>query len=887
MSASASLQRSLTSAAASKVKKSLGLKFTISRRSERETERKGTKTATLGELIRVQMRVSEPTDSRVRRVLLRVAAGQLGRRFELIVLPLELLQHTRSSDFPSQQEYEAWQKRNLKILEIGLFFHPHMPLNKLDTSAQRLKQIIRGFSEKPLETGKNDDSIQLLRTAVMSLACRSYDGSASEECHWADGFPFNLQLYQMLLEACFDVTDETSVIDEVDEVLELMKKTWMTLGMNQMVHNLCFSWVLFHHYVESNQIENDMLFAASNLLTELEGDAEATKDPKYSKILNATLSAMLGWAERRLLTYHDIFHSSNIELMQIIVSLAVTSAKILAWHLSQEHRRKRKEIDVARDRVETFIRSSVCSVFAQRMEKINLSKRSSNNQQNAIPVLSILAQEVTELAINEKEIYSPILKRWHPFAAGTAVAALHSCYGNELKQFVSSINELTPDAVQVLITADKLEKHLVQIAVEDSVESDDGGKAIITEMAPYEAEAKIVALVKSWTRTRLDRLKEWVDRNLQQEVWNVHANKELVAASAVEVLRSVDETLEAFFLLPIPIQPSLVTDLVTGLDRCLQQYIAKAKSGCGTRSTYIPSMPALTRCSTGSKFFRKKEKSQLALRRKSQNRSSNANDSFGIPQLCVRINTMHYIRSGVNYLEKKTITHMRNAGSTEEDIANGLGLKFEISAAACVEGIQQLCEAIACKVIFHELSHVLWDSLYAGEVSSSRIQPFVQELEQYLEIIATTVHNRVRTRAITEVMKASFDGFLLVLLAGGPCRSFTLQDAAMIDEDFKVLCDLFWSNGDGLPVDLIDKFSTTVKRVLPVFRLDSESLIEQFRQTTLESYGSPAKSRLPLPATSGQWNPTEPNTLLRVLCHRNDVIASKFLKKTYSLPKKL
>lgn len=152
------------------------------------------------------------------------------------------------------------------------------------------------------------------------------------------------------------------------------------------------------------------------------------------------------------------------------------------------------------------------------MEKADSSRRASRNQLNSLPVLAILAKDVGELAIKEKETFSPILKIWHPFAAGVAVATLHVCYGNELKQFISGITELTPDAVQILRAADKLEKDLVQIAVEDSVDSDDGGKAIIREMPPYEAEGAIANLVKAWIKTRIDRLKEWVDRNLQQEV---------------------------------------------------------------------------------------------------------------------------------------------------------------------------------------------------------------------------------------------------------------------------------------------------------------------------------------------------------------------------------
>ncbi|XVF48551.1 hypothetical protein PTKIN_Ptkin03bG0199500 [Pterospermum kingtungense] len=896
---SPALQRSLTSAAARKMKKALGLKSPGSSSGSKKSpgsgpgsgQDKSKRPTTLGELMRIQMRVPEAVDSRVRRALLRIGGGLVGRRIESVVLPLELLQQLKQSDFTDQQEYDAWQKRNLKVLEAGLLLHPRVPLDKSNNMSQRLRQIIHAALDRPIETGKNNESMQVLRSAVMSLASRS-DGSFSDSCHWADGIPLNLRLYEMLLETCFDTNDETSIVEEVDELMENIKKTWVILGINEMLHNLCFTWVLFHRFVATGQVEMDLLYAADSQLAEVAKDAKSTKDPDYSKILSSTLSSILGWAEKRLLAYHDTFDSGNIYTMQAIVSLGVSAAKILVEDVSTEYRRKRKgEVDVARNRIDTYIRSSLRTAFAQRMEKADSSRRASKNQSNSFPVLAILAKDVGELAVHEKQVFSPILKGWHPLAAGVAVATLHACYANEIKQFISGITELTPDAVQVLRAADKLEKDLVQIAVEDAVDSDDGGKAIIREMPPYEAEAAIANLVKGWIKTRLDRLKEWIDRNLPQEVWNLQANQEGYAPSAVELLRIIDETLDAFFQLPIPAHPALLPDLMSGLDKCHQYYVIKAKSGCGSRNTFIPTMPALTRCETASKFqgvWKKKEKSQNSQKRNSQVATMNGDNSFGIPQLCVRINTLHRIRSEVDVLEKRIITHLRNCDSAQvEDFSNGLSKKFELTPAACVEGVQQLSEAVAYKIVFHDLSHVLWDGLYVGEPSSSRIDPLLQELERHLLIISETVHERVRTRIITDIMKASCDGFLLVLLAGGPSRAFSRQDSQIIEDDFKALKDLFWANGDGLPADLIDKFSATVRGVLPLFRTDTDSLIERFRRVTLETYGSSAKSRLPLPPTSGQWNPTEPNTLLRVLCYRNDETASRFLKKTYNLPKKL
>ncbi|KOM54202.1 hypothetical protein LR48_Vigan10g009400 [Vigna angularis] len=862
-----SLHRSLTSTAASKVKRALGLKTSSSKGSKRA--------GTTGELVRVQMKISEQSDTRIRRALLRIAAGQLGRRMETVVLPLELIQLFRSSDIPSQQEYEVWLRRHLKVLEVGLLLHPYLPLDKSDLSAQTLRHIIHGALEKSMDIGKNGESIQTFRTAVLSLACRSPSGSISETCHWADGFPLNLWIYQTLLEACFDLHAESSVIEEVDEVLELIKKTWVMLGINETLHNICFSWVLFHRYVVTGQGENDLLFASSNLLEEVGKDSGVSKDPLCSKFLRNTLSLILSWAEKRLLAYHDTFDDGNIESMESVVSLAVLSAKILEDFSHDYNRKKKKEDDVE---------------YTRKLEKLDPNKHPPRKQNKAFPILSILARDITELAYNEKAIFSPKLKRWHPHAAGVAIATLHVCYGNELKKYVKGINELTPDAIEVLMAADKLEKDLVQIAVADSVESEDGGKSIIREMQPYEAEAVIATLVKSWIKIRVDRLGEWVDRNLQQEVWNPQANKEGFAPSAVEVLRIIDDTLEAFFLLPIPMHADLLPDLMSGLDKSLQQYILKAKSGCGSPSSFIPPLPELTRCSTKSKFngvFRKKEKSQVAQRRKAHVGTTNGNSSIDIAQMSVRINTMQRIRMELGVLEKRIVANLSSSKSATDDIANGVSLKFKLSASAAVEGIHQLCECIAYKIVFHDLSHVLWDGLYVGQVASARIDLFLQELEQYLEIISSTVHDKVRTRVIVEVMRASFDGFLLVLLAGGPSRAFSLQDSVIIEEDFKFLTGLFWSNGDGLPTDLIERHSTTVRGVLPLFSADTEHIIQQFSQLTMEMYGSTAKSRLPLPPTAEQWSPTEPNTLLRVLCNRNDEAAAKFLKKNYNLPTKV
>lgn len=379
-------------------------------------------------------------------------------------------------------------------------------------------------------------------------------------------------------------------------------------------------------------------------------------------------------------------------------------------------------------------------------------------------------------------------------------------------------------------------------------------------------------------------------------MWNPKVNQGQFGQSVVEVLRTISETLEAYFLLPIPLHAALLPDLINGLDKSLQDYIFKAKSTSGkyflpkhfnlyiqfmfltisfhhltgSRNKFLPKIPSL---------------SQMA-----ENRTTKDNydydyddddDSCGILQLCVRVNTFIYIRKELQIFQERVVAQLSSTGSRTTDkgnIVNYYKISFNLSLTACEDGIQELCEVTGYKLVFHELNHVFWKGLYIDGASSSRIEPFLEELEENLEKITGIVHDdSVRTRVITEIMRASCDGFLLVLLAGGHSRNFTLQDSFNIQEDFHLLVDLFWSHGDRLPTELISKFSAPVEGILPLFATDTETLIQQCKALAVDKGG-----RLP---ESGEWDRNDPNTILRVLCHRDDRVAFKFLKNNFHLPK--
>lgn len=130
-----------------------------------------------------------------------------------------------------------------------------------------------------------------------------------------------------------------------------------------------------------------------------------------------------------------------------------------------------------------------------------------------------IAQGTEELAVKEKETYSSILKKWHPVPAGAAAVTLHNCYGTLLKQYLTGTSQLlSNEAIEILHSAGKLEKFLVQMAVEDSVECEDGGKAIVREMVPYEVDSIITRSLRQWIQERLKSVKDVLQNAKESEV---------------------------------------------------------------------------------------------------------------------------------------------------------------------------------------------------------------------------------------------------------------------------------------------------------------------------------------------------------------------------------
>lgn len=202
------------------------------------------------------------------------------------------------------------------------------------------------------------------------------------------------------------------------------------------------------------------------------------------------------------------------------------------------------------------------------LENQNINLANDSEGQDASKVLIKLAKETEDLASKEKDIFSPILKKFQPIASGVAAVTLHVCYGTVLKQYLTcDKSSNTNETILVLQRAGKLEKALLQLVVEGSSECEDGGRTIVREVAPYEVDSIILRLLNQWIQDRLGKGRELAD-------------------SAVEIVAFARECVESFLSIPVNVSDNIVYELAEGLESIFRDYITFTAS-CGN-NFFIP-----------------------------------------------------------------------------------------------------------------------------------------------------------------------------------------------------------------------------------------------------------------------------------------------------------
>jgi hypothetical protein len=321
----------------------------------------------------------------------------------------------------------------------------------------------------------------------------------------------------------------------------------------------------------------------------------------------------------------------------------------------------------------------------------------------------------------------------------------------------------------------------------------------------------------------------------------------------------------------------------------------------GSKQSYIPTLPPLTRCNRDSKFLKLWKKASPCSVGAEEFHQYGVNEghhprpstSRGTQRLYIRLNTLHYLLSHLHSLDKTLSVSPRMVPSTCNRFRNNrrsFNSYFDVASSSIEAACQHVSEVAAYRLIFLDSNSVFYGCLYVDDVANARIRPALRTLKQNLTLMTTILTDRAQAPAIKEVMKASFEAYLMVFLAGGCSRVFCWSDHEMLEEDFKSLKQVFCMCGEGLIAEeVVQREAEIVEGVIALMGQCTEQLTEDFSIVTCETSGIGvvgSGQKLPMPPTTGRWNRADPNTILRVLCHRNDRAANKFLKRTFQLAKR-
>ncbi|XP_040968210.1 protein unc-13 homolog isoform X2 [Gossypium hirsutum] len=731
------------------------------------------------ETMRVQMEISEAMDIRTRQGLLNALSGKVGKRMDTLLIPLELLCCISRTEFSDKKAYIRWQKRQLNMLAEGLVNHPAVGFGESGRKTSEFRILLAKVEESeafPPSTGEvqRTESLKSLRDIALPLAERPARGDLTGEvCHWADGYHLNVGLYEKLLVSVFDVLDEGKLTEEVEEILELLKSTWRVLGITETIHYTCYAWILFRQYVITSE-QGILRHAIDQLkkipLKEQRGPQErlhlkslhvrvdGEEGSRDVSFLQSFLSPIQKWADKQLGDYHLNFAEGSM-VMEDIVTVAMIVRRLL---LEESDIPVQSSTVSDRDQIELYISSSVKNSFARILQAVDKSDTMDEHP------LALLAEEVKKLLKKDSTMFMPILCRRHPHATIVSASLLHKFYGNKLKPFVDSAEHLTEDVVSVFPAADNLEQYIL-----DLIKSACEGENVeihFRKLNPYQIESVSGTVVMRWINSQLGRIVGWVERTLQQERWDPISPQQRHGSSIVEVYRIVEETVDQFFGIKVPMRLTELNALFRGIDNAFQVYANHIVDNLASKDDLIPPLPVLTRYrrEAGIKAFVKKELFDSRL--PDQRRSININ-VLTTPTLCVQLNTLYYAINQLNKLEDSIWEHwtrkmpiekiyIRKSMDDKSKCSTQKGT-FDGSRKDINAAIDRIREFTGTKIIFWDLREPFIENLYKPSVSQSRLEAVIEPLDVELNQLCDIIVEPLRDRVVTSLLQASlaYSGF--------------------------------------------------------------------------------------------------------------------------------
>ncbi|KAF5182736.1 unc-13-like protein [Thalictrum thalictroides] len=858
-------------------------------------------------IIRSQMQISGAMDACFRRSLMQCASSLKCRQFDLPHISLELLNVVGKYDFPSEKLYIQWKRRQANFLEELLYYSSSLITDEL----ARIRNFIAKISNDEQSDRRTPSELVNILVPIkkFSLKMSSMPGKfdiPDETYYWTSAYHLNINLYEKLLSSVFDILDESQLVEEADEILRVIKMSWVTLGINQKVHDALYGWVFFQKFVETG--ETKLLDNAILEIQKVQLRSDDEKQEAYMRSLvcsigingrkmNVSLVDVIFlsisiWCSRKLRDYHKHFSQKAIDFEKVL--RLYTLVGVFSAEESGDIKliKPKDKTEVVSRHLRGCIGSSIDTICRRLCHVID-TKKNGPKLDGKHP-MAHLADELLLIAEKESTVFSPVLGRWCPEAGLISIMQLHNFYGKKLKPFLVGVTCLSDEVRSVLPAADMLDWKLAQLyysaRCEDKLQS-----PLSKDLDHYQIGEICKPIILDWVNGQHAHILEWTERAFDLEDWEPLSFHQRHAASIIEVFRILEEAVDQLFSLKIPLELTHLQSLLSVIFQSLESYLLKMDSQLVEKNHLFPAAPALTRY---------KEAVIPSIKKKSINTKIldenilNKLKRLTVSKLCVRLNTLQYIESKLSTLEdgiKESWALVRpclNERWAKEQFlrplgdclpkcrksVDGLFITFNKIRQYMVDAVNKVCELIGARLVFWDLRDSFLFTLYRGKIENARLENSLLHFDSVLDHICSTIIDSLRDRVVLSICRASMDGYIWVLLEGGPSRAFLETDIQLLQEDLDILKDFFVADGDGLPPAVVEQEAIIAQSIIHLYSLQSETLIGMLM---IASEQVSTKSDCTYP---GGWCVEDAHTLLRVLCHRKDTDASTFLKRQYQLP---
>ena len=718
--------------------------------------------------------------------------------------------------------------------------------------------------------------------------------SAEVDCTWVEsavemiesvldekgGFHYpgfvGIKLYMELLSAAFDQVEDYTLAYDAASTIKSLEPIACTLGLkDEMARKVVLAFAVTKQAIaayKSLGVDYDGESPVLNLLIKVREEMhdDAVTMPSHTTFM---VRILLDWGRFMLQDFmrtvtppakqDQSVTQVEAEVFDIIVDITFSAARML----------NEDGAKVIREACQ----KSACAEY----DRLRAAAMENSSLKDTTDTTCIALYSIAQSTAAAADSFSAHLERYIANSPGmnTAVtgcfaARLGERFRNDLFAWLESGPKLTVQSLETIRSVGDLQNALVAT----------GGDAV----EPMNLDEHTSVLVFTWLNEKVDALGEIVNRCISVEKWNVTRNSDPVP-SAIDFLRAVNETLDGFFRLKLPAHVSALRALTEGIDAAVGKYSRAAVDSLGQAGSIVPSIPVMTR-------YKKAIVADLHAKFVPEQPPRGRLEDGCVGAATVRLISLKFLMDKMCSLEKEIepkwhemqraaslLTHpnARNRASGSEWFEGMMAGARQ----ALGQGVQQVANQMAYSVIYRDLCGVVTHNIYAQGVHrsshnmSTEILPYIDGVLGY---VAHRLDSRIRNTVAECLLEAVVSGWMRALLNGGPSRVFVPADVELFEEEMQILTDFFVAGGRGLSVETVSSRTAPVSAVLSLMSLSTDDLCRNFQELN-------DKEKLQLGSTvqtaPNEFDVFNSDVVLRILCHRAEHAASKWIKAHFSIGK--